>query len=73
MVVEGRRGVTGWLLTPQLLDQTFASDDLIRTKDQDCENNALSRPGDLDDPIAVQDLHGAEHTELHSMPTVAPS
>jgi hypothetical protein len=58
-------------IAPQLVDEAFARDRLVRMQKQHAEQGALLRSAELDLPLFVVDLEWSEYRELHLLLTSA--
>jgi hypothetical protein len=65
--VQGRGGGFRRLLTPELVDQAVARDDLVRPHEQDGEQRTLMRAADPEPAPVSEHLERAEDAELEEL------
>jgi len=68
--VQGRGGGFRRLLTPELVDQAVARDDLVRPHEQDGEQRTLMRAADPELAPISENFERAEDTEFEGVSCV---
>ena len=71
--LQRRQGIAGRLLAPEPVDEPLGGDHLGRGQRQHCEDGALPRRSERDDPTPLDHLDGTEQPELHALRVVVAS
>jgi hypothetical protein len=61
------------MLPPQLVNQKLATNYLVRSQHQQCQERTSFRTGDLDGLAVVPDLERTEEAKFHTVTTLTPS
>ena len=64
-------GARRLLVRPELVDELFARDDLVRVDEEQGEDAALLAPADVEHALPVDDLERAEDPKVHVLPRVS--
>jgi hypothetical protein len=65
VVLERVRGVLRRARRPKLIDQPVGGDDLVRTREEQCQKSPLPRPAERQHTLSLDDLYRAKDPELH--------
>jgi len=62
--LQGHGRILGRRVSPQLVDETIAGDDLVRVQEEDGENSSLLRAAEVKGVLAVSDLERPKDAEI---------
>ena len=65
MVLQRVGGCPGRLGAPELVDEPVCRDDLVRTREQECEKRPLPRAAERERTALLDDLERSQDAELH--------
>jgi hypothetical protein len=65
--------VAGRTLAPELINQQFAANNLVRSQDQQRQQRTTLQAGDLEGLAVVPDLERTEKPKFHASATLTPS
>ena len=65
--LEGFRRRSGWIASPQLLNQAVGPDDLVLTEEQEREQRPFVAVSEPNRTVTVHDLERPENPELHCL------
>ena len=68
MVLQRVGGGSGRLCAPELVDEPVCRDDLVRTREQECEKRPLPRAAERERTALLDDLERSQDAELHVFP-----
>ena len=65
MVLQRVGGCPGRLCAPELVDEPVCRDDLVRTREKECEKRPLPRAAERERTALLDDLERSQDAELH--------